>query len=63
MTGSPAMFAYAIDAGRASAATVIPATPSVRSRDRLYPRIDATRGRYRVLSGGLCAELNGFRPL
>jgi hypothetical protein len=39
VTGSLAMSAYAIDAGSASAATVTPATASVRSRPMLYPRI------------------------
>ena len=57
------MSAYAIDAGSASAATVIPASASVRSRVRSYPCSEATSGTYRGLSGGLCADRNGFRPL
>ena len=51
-----------MDAGKASAATVTPAIASVRSREPLYARSEATSGRYRVVSGGLCADRNGFRP-
>lgn len=44
LTGTPASWAYAMEAGSARAATVTPAITSVRSRTLEYPDIDLANG-------------------
>ena len=52
-----------MDAGRASAATVTPATTSVRSRAPEYVDIERANGTYRVVIGGRLADAKAPRPL
>ena len=50
--GMPAIWAYAIACGTATAATVIPATRSARASFPVYPRSESSAGTMRKIQGG-----------
>ena len=62
LTGTPASSANAMAEGRANAATVMPATMSVRSRVAEYVDRVRARGTYRVAIGGRLSDAKAPRP-